>query len=163
MLIALLLVIAPALGMSDCPEDDILLPDENYKITLTDIDGVETVGGFVTFECQTYISATRGSTTIFIPFDRIKTIEMQDNDTVITQESPEIDMVITLVDGSQYRSRTMSHQHITGEAEFGKFKIRMDHIRKIEFHLPPESTDSSDASEPPGDVSGNAVPDVPAD
>ncbi|HPQ40117.1 MAG TPA: hypothetical protein PLV45_07050 [bacterium] len=145
----LVLTFMPVQGMSSCPDDDILIPDEDFKVNLTDIDGVVTAGGYVTFECQTYISAKRGATTIFIPFDRIKTIEMQNNNEVITKEMPEIEMIVTLVDGSQYTSKAMSNQEITGQADFGKFRIRMDHIRKIEF-LPHQPDTGSPADAPEG-------------
>jgi len=120
-------------AMSKSPGEDILVPAENYIIDLTDIDGVVTRGSNVSFEKNLYLSAMRGSTAIFIPFDRIKTIEMLNNHEVITNELPDVDMTITLNDGSTYASKGASHQEITGEAGFGKFRIRLDHIQRIEF------------------------------
>lgn len=132
------------LAMSGSPGDDIIIPPDNYVVEVTDIDGVVTVGSNVTFEKKTYVSAKRGSTSIFIPFDRIRMIEMLDSNEVITQELPEIDMRITLKDGSVYESTGGSSQEITGEAEFGSFRIRLDHIRKLSFS---ESADPSQMPE----------------
>jgi len=121
------------LSMSDCPKDDIMIPAENFEVEITDIDGVMTKGNNITFECQTYISAKRGSTTIFIPFDRIKEIKMLNTSDVITKKLPVINLQITLTDDSVYESEGTSHQELTGQASFGSFRIRLDHIKSIRF------------------------------
>ncbi|MBN1295902.1 hypothetical protein JXA80_03915 [bacterium] len=135
--IVTIIVIGMTLGsvfaMSSCPDDEIMIPDENYKVRIIDIDGVETIGSFMTFECRTFVSAKRGATVIFIPFDRIQSIRMKNNSDVITRELPEIEMTVTLTDGSEYESLAVSREEFTGQAGFGQFRIRTDHIRSIEF------------------------------
>ena len=133
-------------SMSDCPDDDIVVPKENYEVEITDIDGVVTKGANITFECNTFITAKRGATTIFIPFDRIQEITMLDNNQVITKELAEVSMTVVLVDGSSYESKGASHQELTGLAGFGKFRIRLDHVKKIKFIQDIDT--SSDETEP---------------
>lgn len=140
------------LAMSDCPDDDIVVPKENFKIEFTDIDGVKTIGASIAFECKTFFTAKRGAATIFIPFEQIREITMLNNNEVVTKELPEVSMKVVMIDGTEYESKGNSNQELTGLAGFGKFRIRLDHIKNIKFiddspapmEEIPESADSTD-------------------
>ncbi|MGB3974931.1 MAG: hypothetical protein WBM02_07385 [bacterium] len=129
-------------GMSRYEKDDIAIPDENYPVEITDIDGVITNGVNVTFNDMTVVSAKKGSTDVFIPFSKITKIELKDNENVITNKLEDIEMHIFMKDGTLFTSNGMSHYEVTGESSFGRFRIRLDRIRKMMFlETPPGKTD----------------------
>ncbi len=127
----ILTVAVPVFGMSGYGGDDIAIPPDNYIVEIVDIDGVITRGENVTFDEQTYISARRGSTEVFVPFEKIQSISLSENEAVITGEKKEIAVQITLSDGTTVDTTGMSHYEITGESEYGRFRIRLDHVRKM--------------------------------
>lgn len=118
-------------GMSQFNKDDITIPPDNFIVEIEDIDGVIIRGENVTFDEATTVSVRRGSADVYIPFDKIKSVEPVDNENVITRELKEITVRITLKDGSQLETTGKSHNEITGETEFGRFRIRLDHVRRI--------------------------------
>lgn len=119
-------------AMSNNSGDDIPVPLENFQGEILDIDGIVTKGFNLSFNGQTYVSATRGATQIYIPFERIQRVESVNIEDVITKEKESIQFLITLVDGTVIETEVRSRDELTGEASFGKFRLRMDHIRSIE-------------------------------
>jgi hypothetical protein len=126
------------LGMAQHSKDEITIPHKNFRAIITDIDGVTTEGENITFNDQTVVHARRGSTSVFIPLARLASIEFLANEQVISKELEEIGMRLILKDGSVYETTGLSHHEITGESDFGRFRIRLDRVRRIE--LPPSET-----------------------
>lgn len=137
----LILCVVFTSGMSKYEKDEIAIPDEKFSVEIIDIDGVVTNGVNVTFNDTTFISAQRGSTDVYIPFRKISKIELKDNENVITNKLENIEMFISLKEGTVFTSHGMSHHAITGESDFGRFRIRLDRIRKITF-LETQSSES---------------------
>ncbi|MBN1878926.1 hypothetical protein JW823_02350 [bacterium] len=125
------LAAVPVWGMSQYNKDDITIPPENYIVEIVDIDGVITRGENVTYDDQTLVSGTRGSTEVFIPFERIQSIDLTNNEDVITRELKDIKVNILLNDGSSLEINGKCHKELTGESDFGRFRIRLDHIRRV--------------------------------
>ncbi len=138
----LAIVTSSGLAMSGKSGKEIPIPTDNFRAVITDIDGVITEAFNVSFNGQTYITVKRGSTETYIPFERIKQIDLQENESVITEENPLISVSISLVDGSRFEATGQSRDEFTGEAGFGRFRIRMDHVRLIRFA--PTVTSESD-------------------
>lgn len=133
-IIACIIVFSPGIqSMSQKERDEITIPHENFRAVITDIDGVATEGDSITFDDQVVVFAKRGSTTVYIPFERLSSIELIDNENVILKELEEIDMKLVLKDGSEFTTMGRSHHEITGKTQFGRFRIRLDRVRSIEF------------------------------
>jgi len=129
-------------AMSQFSKDEIKIPGENYMVEIVDIDGIKTLGENVTFDSDTIINVRRGSTEVFIPFEMISAVEMVNNEEVITKELKEIGMLIHLKDGSNVEVTGKSHFEITGESQFGRFRVRLDRVRNLSIlkKVPPKET-----------------------
>jgi hypothetical protein len=138
----LILSVVSVSAMTQYSKDEIAIPHENFSVEIIDIDGVITRGINVTFNDMTVITARKGAADVYIPFQRISTLELIDNEFAITNESDDIEMRITLKDGSAFESRGMCHHEVTGESDFGRFRIRLDHIRSMTIlEMAPGDTD----------------------
>jgi len=121
------------MAMSNKDPSDIPAPVENFNAIITDIDDVVTEGCQISFDGQTYLTAQRGATDVFIPFEKILKITASNNESVITEESIRLSVEITLRNGNTEYLTVLSRDQITGLASFGPFRLRMDHFRSIEF------------------------------
>ena len=121
------------LAMSMKSDAEIPVPPEDFSATIVDVDGIMTKGSKIAFDGETFLHGFKGSTEVFIPFERIKNIQLSDNAQVITLEKLEINLHIQLTDSSEFDLHVRSASEITGEASFGTFKIRVDHVKSIEI------------------------------
>lgn len=140
----LILSVISVSAMTQYSKDEIAIPHDNFTVEIVDIDGVVTRGNNVTFNNMTVITARKGATDVYIPFQRISNLELIDNENAISNESEDIDMRITLKDGSTFESRGACHHELTGESDFGRFRIRLDRIRSMTFlEMTPSDTDQA--------------------
>lgn len=127
-------------AMSDKDPSDIPKPQVDFHGRLTDIDNIVTEGAQIAFNGHTFISAKRGATSVYIPFEKIDRLEIRDNEAGITSEQNEIPGNLILTDGTEYELEFQSKDEVTGTASFGQFRIRIDHIRSLKLTSKPDAT-----------------------
>ncbi|MBN1552203.1 hypothetical protein JW979_12085, partial [bacterium] len=73
------------------------------------------------------------ATEIFIPFERIDHIEITDNNSAISAELPWVSLHITLNDQTDLEMSVKSDYEVTGKTSYGQFRVRIDHVKTIDF------------------------------
>ncbi len=113
--------------------NDIPIPKDDYWADIEDIDGIITSGQSIAFNGEAYITAERGATIIYVPFERIKEISIFNNEEIITKEMDTMEISMVLTDETQFKAKVHAHDEITGKSNLGHFRIRLDHIRRLNF------------------------------
>lgn len=112
-------------AMTTKPKDEITIPNENFQVSIIDRDDIKTSGQNATFNEYTFLSVKKGSMDITIPFERLTGF------TVVSVTDQQIDLEVTLRDGEVYRLSASPDDSITGEAEFGQFRIELRHVKQF--------------------------------
>jgi len=133
-LVWLILITVPyCYAMSDKDPSEIPKPQVDFHGILIDIDQVTTEGTHISFNGHTFLSARRGSTEVYIPFEKISILELPGNETVITKEKNRINVHVVLTDDVVHDVSIRSDDAFTGEAAFGPFRIRADHLTSLKI------------------------------
>jgi hypothetical protein len=122
----------PIYGMATPPKDEIPIPQENFHARIIDTDNIETPGEEIAIDSRTYFAAKRGESDVYIPFERIKSIKLNN------AEDSKVIFEITLMDGTSSELTADARKELTGKASFGQFKLKLGHLKSLEFlsHTP---------------------------
>jgi hypothetical protein len=130
-ILLIFVTISLCFGMSDKDPSEIPTPPADFHGVLIDIDQVTTQGSHISFNGHTFLTARRGSTEVYIPFEKIHHLELSGNESVITGEKNRIHARVVLRDDSVHEVTLRSDDTFTGEASFGPFRIRADHLLSL--------------------------------
>lgn len=105
------------------------IPDKNFSATITDSEGVSTRVSQISFDGRAYLTASRGSSTVTIPFEKIASVQIGK-----TEENKKVSASITLKNGGTLNIMVEGAMPCYGVADFGNVKIEFRDIRKVEIH-----------------------------
>jgi hypothetical protein len=139
------------LGLTTRAEDEIPETDQSFSAEIVDVSGARTTGDHVSVEGVTYFSVRRGSTTLFVPFARLQSVEsageVEDEDGV-----DRIEATFTFQDGTTERGLLKSRETLYGASKLGNFQLRLGELRSIRF-LGSTPATSATAAAPDEDAS----------
>jgi hypothetical protein len=121
-----------SLGLSTRDEDEIPETDLVVSAEIIDISQTKTTGERVSIDGATYFSVLRGRMTIFVPFDKLKSVEstgeIRNDDGVDRVEAS-----FTFLDGSIETGLLKARQVLYGVSKFGNFQLKLRDLRSIRF------------------------------
>lgn len=104
-------------------------PDKNFSATITDSEGVSTRVSQISFDGRAYLTASRGSSTVTIPFEKIASVRFGK-----AGENKKVSAAVTLKNGGTLDIMVDGSMPCYGVADFGNVKIEFRDIRKVDIH-----------------------------
>ena len=119
------------MGMGDIGGDtnnNIPLPNKDFKAIITDVNKVETDCSFVSINGKDYLKGKRGAASVTIPFENIASMKVKP-----VGDEKEVKAEVALHDGSTINLRVDCNCDVYGKTAFGTIQIKMYDISEIEF------------------------------
>lgn len=128
-LLCILLSASFSLAMSGFKKDnDVPVPADNYRAILLDRAGIVTNGHHFSIEGDTFVRSKMGKVTLFVDFKDLKKVTFSNHDEKF------ISAVFTLTNGKEFEGQVNGGLTLFGQADFGKFKVRLRELVSIEVH-----------------------------
>jgi sporulation protein YlmC with PRC-barrel domain len=117
-------------NLSGTPEGSIPMPEKDFKAKITDINSVDTSCSFVSINGKDFLKGKRGSASVTIPFEKIKTVEIK-----TTGDEKDVDAALKLTHGKFIKLKLTGNSDIYGKTDFGTIQIKIRDVSKIEFSM----------------------------
>lgn len=100
--------------------------DRNFDATIVDSQGVSTKVTQISFDGKTYLTGSRGSATVTVPFEKIDSMEVGK-----TEEDKKVSAFISLKAGGTLSIMVEGKTTCYGSADFGNIQIEFKDIKKV--------------------------------
>jgi hypothetical protein len=126
-------LIAPfLLALSTRSEDEVPETELNFAAEIVDISGAKTVGDRISVEGVTYFTVRRGMTTIFVPFAKLRALEV--TGPVATEGGVDrLPARFDFADGTSESGSLRARDQLIGASSLGTFELRLRDLRTLRF------------------------------
>lgn len=128
----LFLTLPSLLGMGNLSlrSEEVPIPEEAFKVKVTDQLGITTEVEHASCEGKTYIVVERGKAKIQVPFSKIEKVTAIPSELEVKDR---VELRFILKQGSTLFGSGSAQEECQGLTEFGSYSIRLKDIRSIEF------------------------------
>lgn len=120
------------LGLTTQAEDEVPATDKNVSAEVVDTAQATTRGDHVSVDGVTYFSVLHGKMTIFVPFEKLQSVEAIGAPATIDGVD-RVEATFTFHDGSSEKGYLKARQTLYGASKLGAFQLKLRDLRSIRF------------------------------